>query len=86
MSKKIWQVLSKAHIRKRGGSWVLTLPVEVARLLDVGADDDLLFLLDFDSKMIAIVKQTGNSASTIGGTSIEINIPKDLKEIKTKNG
>lgn len=74
MSEEI--TLDVKKIVKRGGSYTVTIPIEVCKLLQLGEGDWMQFTYNPKIGRIYILKMVGGKGMTVGGTTIDIPISK----------
>jgi hypothetical protein len=65
---------------KRGSSLTLTLPPEIARLLDVNDGDRVGFAFDDSTRTLSLVKIIGGTALTVGGTKLNLSLQKEMPQ------
>jgi hypothetical protein len=63
---------------------MLTVPSEVAALLAVEDGDRIGFAFDPEAKRVSLVKVIGGTALTVGGTKLDLTLPREQPKTSEK--
>ena len=77
-------LLDFRRLVRRGASLMLTLPSEVESLMGVEDGDRIGFAFDPEAKRVSLVKVIGGTALTVGGTKLDLTLPREQPKTTEK--